>query len=77
MIPNSYRIVNLSDSVPLVPPIKIENYYTTANYAHVGQKWFFSTQFGDILLNHVVDTYRMAIELEQETKQQDPVDRMM
>ena len=77
LIPNSYRIVNLSDSVPLVPPIKIENYYTTANYAHVGQKWFFSTQFGDILLNHVVDTYRMAIESEQETKQQDPVDRMM
>ena len=27
LIPNSYRIVNLSDSVPLVPPIKIENYY--------------------------------------------------
>lgn len=77
LIPNSYRIVNLSDSVPLVPPITIENYYTKANYAHVGQKWSFTAQFGDVLLNHVVDTYRMAIEAEEETIQSDPFDRMM
>lgn len=77
LIPNSYRIVNLSDSVPLVPPITIENYYTKANYAHVGQKWSFTAQFGDVLLNHVVDTYRMAIEAKEETMQADPFDRMM
>ena len=76
-IPNSYRIVNLSDSVPLVPPIKIENKFTTANYAHVGQKWSFAEQFGDVLLNHVVDTYRMAIESQEETIQEDPFNRMM
>ena len=77
LIPNSYRIVNLSDSVPLVPPIKIENYYTNANYAHVGQKWAFTTQFGDVLLNHVVDTYRTAIEAEREVMEQDALNRMM
>ena len=77
LIPNSYRVVNLSDSVPLVPPIKIQNRFTTANYAHVGQKWSFTTQFGDVLLNHVADTYRLAIESQQETMQQDPFERMM
>lgn len=77
LIPNSYRVVNLSDSVPLVPPISIKNYYTTANYAHVGQKWSFTAQFGDVLLNHVVDTYNMAIAAEEETMQADPVDHMM
>lgn len=77
LIPNSYRIVNLSDSVPLVPPIKIENRFATANYAHVGQKWSFTTQFGDVLLNHVVDTYRVAIEAQQETMQEDPLNKMI
>ena len=77
LIPNSYRVVNLSDSVPLVPPIEIKNKFTTANYAHVGQKWSFTAQFGDVLLNHVVDTYRMAIESQQEIMQEDPFRRMM
>ncbi|MEO1802413.1 MAG: hypothetical protein AAFR62_18670, partial [Cyanobacteria bacterium J06629_2] len=70
-------IVNLSDSVPLVPPIKIQNRFTTANYAHVGQKWAFTAQFGDVLLNHVADTYLMAIGSQQETMQADPFERMM
>lgn len=77
LIPNSYRIVNLSDSVPLVPPIRIANKFTTANYAHVGQKWSFTNQFGDVLLNHVVDTYRAAIELNQEIIQEEDIQRMM
>ena len=77
LIPNSYRIVNLSDSVPLVPPIRIKNYFTDASYSHVGQKWSFAAQFGDVLLNHVVDTYRTAIEAEQETMQEDPFEGMM
>ena len=77
LIPNSYRVVNLSDSVPLVPPIEIKNKFTTANYAHVGQKWSFTAQFGDVLLNHVVDTYRMAIESQEETMQEDTFRRMM
>ena len=77
LIPNSYRVVNLSDSVPLIPPIKIKNIFTEASYSHVGQKWSFAAQFGDVLLNHVVDTYRTAIEAEQETMQEDPFEGMM
>ena len=56
LIPNSYRIVNLADSVPLVPPVSLGNSYT-----HIGQKWAFLAQLEDTLLNHVVDTYQMAI----------------
>ena len=77
LIPNSYRVVNLSDSVPLVPPIAIENNFLRANYAHIGQKWTFSVQYGDVLLNHVVDTYRTAIEAKEETKAEDTLNRMM
>lgn len=61
-IPNAYRIVNASDTVPLIPPVNLGN-----TYMHVGQEWSFLTQFGDTLLNHVVDTYRAALEREAET----------
>ena len=57
LIPNAYRIVNLADTVPLVPPVTIGNYYV-----HVGQEWSFLAQFGDVLLNHVVDTYQAELE---------------
>lgn len=56
LIPNSYRIVNLGDTVPLVPPVTIGN-----SYVHIGQEWSFLAQFGDVLLNHIVDTYLTAI----------------
>lgn len=61
LIPNSYRVVNLGDTVPLVPPVTIGN-----SYVHIGQEWSFLAQFGDVLLNHVVDTYIAAIEQEAE-----------
>ena len=61
LIPNCYRVVNLGDTVPLVPPVTIGK-----SYVHVGQEWSFLAQFGDVLLNHVVDTYITAIEEELE-----------
>ena len=64
MIPNSYRIVNLADSVPLVPPVSLGN-----SYAHVGQKWAFLAQLEDTLLNHVVDTYQTALKQGAEMNQ--------
>lgn len=67
LIPNSYRIVNQGDFVPLIPPVSIKNQDIKAQYAHLGQKWTFLTQYGDVLLNHVVDTYSQAIEAEEET----------
>ena len=66
LIPNSYRIVNLADSVPLVPPVSLGNSYT-----HVGQKWAFLAQLEDTLLNHVVDTYQMAVNQGAEMNQPD------
>lgn len=66
LIPNSYRIVNLADSVPLVPPVNMGNSYT-----HVGQKWGFLMQLEDTLLNHVVDTYQTAIKQGAEVNQPD------
>ena len=66
LIPNSYRIVNLADSVPLVPPVSLGNSYT-----HVGQKWAFLAQLEDTLLNHVVDTYQMAVNQGAEINQPD------
>ncbi len=60
-IPNAYRIVNLGDTVPLVPPVTIGR-----SYVHIGQEWSFLAQFGDVLLNHVVDTYSEALDQEAE-----------
>lgn len=63
IVPNSYRIVNLADSIPLSPPTIFRNDV----YSHVGQAWSFLTQYGDVLPNHAVDTYRAAINREIET----------
>jgi predicted lipase len=61
-IPNSYRIVNLADFIPLMPPTQ-----AVGTYLHVGQEWSFLSQNGDFMPNHVVDTYRVAVEREVET----------
>jgi len=63
MVPNSYRIFNLADSIPLSPP----TIFRHDVYVHVGQAWSFLTQYGDLLPNHAVDTYRAAINKEFET----------
>ncbi len=56
-VPNHYRVVNLADIVPLLPPIQSPG----GTYVHTGEEWAFLTQNGDFLPNHVVDTYRKAI----------------
>ncbi|MEI6379966.1 MAG: lipase [Cyanobacteriota bacterium ELA615] len=61
MIPNSYRIVNLCDTFTLVPPTK-----GLGTFLHVGQQWSFLSPQGDIMPNHVVDTYRDAVEKQME-----------
>ena len=62
-VPNHYRIVNLADIVPLLPPLQSPG----GTYAHTGEEWSFLTQKGDFLPNHVVDTYRLAIQNRVET----------
>lgn len=64
LIPNHYRIVNLADLVPLVPSTM---FFNNINYVHAGQEWSFLSQNGDLLPNHVVDTYRVAVEQNLET----------
>jgi predicted lipase len=61
LIPNSYRITNVADTVPLLPPTNIG-----ATYAHIGQPWSFLSQNGDLLPNHLIDVYRRAIDQELE-----------
>ena len=61
-IPNAYRVVNLGDAVPLLPPVTMAD-----SYVHVGEEWSFLVQSGDALLNHVVDTYREALNQQLET----------
>ncbi|MER3434645.1 MAG: lipase [Leptolyngbya sp. ERB_1_1] len=65
-VPNHYRIVNLADIVPLLPPIQSPG----GTYVHTGEEWSFLAQNGDFLPNHVVDTYRQAIVRRVETNQQ-------
>lgn len=62
LVPNSYRIVNHADPINLMPPTKVFDVYV-----HVGQEWSFLSQNGDVMPNHVVDTYRAAVEREVET----------
>ena len=64
ILPNSYRVTNLADPIPTLPPTKLR-----AEFVHVGEDWSFITQGGDILPNHIVDTYRRAVNAEVETNQ--------
>lgn len=61
-VPNSYRVFNLADLIPLMPPTE-----SVGTYVHVGQEWSFLAHQGDFMPNHVVDTYRTAINREVET----------
>lgn len=64
ILPNSYRITNLADPIPTMPPTKLR-----AEFVHIGEEWAFLSQGGDILPNHIVDTYRRAINAEVESSQ--------
>jgi len=58
LIPNSYRVVNVADAIPLAPPTFTGN----LSFAHVGQPWTFMNYSGDIAPSHLVSTYRQAID---------------
>jgi triacylglycerol lipase len=64
ILPNSFRVTNLADPIPTMPPTKLR-----AEFVHVGEDWSFVSQAGDILPNHIVDTYRRAVNAEAETNQ--------
>jgi predicted lipase len=64
ILPNTFRVTNLADPIPTMPPTKLR-----AEFVHVGEEWSFVSQGGDILPNHIVDTYRRAVNAEVETNQ--------
>jgi triacylglycerol lipase len=64
LIPNHYRIVNLADMIPLLPLSKQLN----SEFVHGGEQWSFLSYQGDIMPNHIVETYRNAIEKQAETR---------
>jgi len=51
--------------IPTLPPTKLRS-----EFVHVGEDWSFINQAGDVLPNHIVDTYRRAVEAEVETNQE-------
>ena len=66
LVPNSYRVANLTDPTTIVPPIAIGDMV----YLHVGEPWEFVTSKNDVGPHHYISTYREAIENEVEIHQQ-------
>jgi hypothetical protein len=65
LLPDTYRVVNLADGVPLLPTSTMGRHFL-----HVGQEVSFVGKFGDLLLNHVVDAYQYALEQGVETAEE-------
>lgn len=63
LVPNHYRVVNLADLVPMMPISKLGG-----DFVHAGEQWSFLAQHGDILPNHIVEAYRLAIAQAAETQ---------
>ena len=51
LLPASYRVVNLADVVPIVPPLMLD----TWRYADLGKEWAFLNQSGGVVGNHGMD----------------------
>lgn len=64
LVPNSYRITNLTDAFPLLPPTTLQK----TIYVHMGQRWAFTSQRNDLRINHFISTYRRAIEQGEEVQ---------
>jgi hypothetical protein len=61
-VPGSFRVVNLSDVVPLLPPTSITVGGFTFDYAHVGSEWSYLWQAGNVVSNHSLsDNYVPAL----------------
>jgi len=56
--PNNFRVFNLSDLVPMVPPTDLGS----QPYIHVGQEWvFLNYAGGDVSATHTTTVYQAAI----------------
>ncbi|MDX2228084.1 MAG: lipase family protein [Leptolyngbyaceae cyanobacterium bins.349] len=64
--PNNFRVINLADMVPMVPPAGLGD----QQYRHAGQEWIFLDYAdGDISTTHTITRYQAAIEQRIETSQ--------
>jgi len=66
-VPDSYRIANLSDLVPELPPtslsIPFHGHTVSVQYGHVGTEWSYLWQTGNVVGNHAWETnYDPAIQ---------------
>ena len=61
LVPNAYRVANVADTVPVVPSTKMGR-----GFVHVGEPWTFLAHFGDLLPNHIADTYLAAVSQQAE-----------
>lgn len=61
-VPQSYRVVNLADMVPMLPPSQIPPW----EYGDAGEEWSFLNQSGNVAGNHALigpDNYTDAVNL--------------
>lgn len=61
-VPQSYRVVNLADMIPMLPPTQIFQW----QYGDVGEEWSFLNQSGNIAGNHALigaNNYTDAVNL--------------
>lgn len=72
LIPNSYRIYNVADTVPKTPAttLTIPILGKQVEYVHMGQPWSFVIDRENVGSNHLIDTYRIAIDSRMETRSQ-------
>jgi predicted lipase len=52
LVSNSYRIVNMADIVPVVPPSSLKLGQLDLEYIHVGKEFSYLWQKGDVAPNH-------------------------
>jgi predicted lipase len=71
-LPYSYRVTNLADACPIVPPEQIPDKISIEyDYTHVGTEFSYLWQTGDIFANHnLKDNYIPAVNKEVSTNEQ-------
>lgn len=68
VLPGTFRVVNLADVVPVLPPTSITVAGVTYRYAHVGQEWSYLWQTGNVEGNHSLSfNYEPALLQQVET----------
>jgi hypothetical protein len=68
LLTQSYRIVNMADLIPMVPPPSLKLGPINLEYTHVGEEFSYLWQKGDIAENHTIKAnYAQAVESEVPT----------